>query len=1020
MAEKRFIPIEIDLDIKDARLTQEALVKDLGRVKNSILEIREENKQLNKEFRDTGKDTTLTLEQQVRRRKEISEEIAKNELQLKKLNKEQRNNQTALKSIDKEVGAYERLSTELITLRNKIKDVKASGGVVNPDDIKRAQSLDKELKDIDGSLGQFQRNVGNYQSALDGLLQGGFLDGVGGQLGSIKDLIGGIGQSGGFKQLASNIIGAINPLTLVTGALVGIGVEIGRITQEYVKLFNITAQVTGEVGEVNRRITSQAKALADTFGQDFQEVLFATNSFAKQMGVSFDEAFQVVSEGFLQGANAQGDFLDNLREYPIQLKQAGLSLEDVVELQIRANREGFFNDKLPDAIKEAKLSLEEFTKTQRDALAPLGETFVDQLEVDIASGEINTVEAILRIKDRVEEVGGSVQDFATITADVFKGAGEDAGGAAKVIDQVVGVLTENLEDLSIEGDVYLETQRKILESSLVLNQAESELAGTFAGLSGIFAGTGNTIRATLINSLNASIGKFENFIITAKAFGAGVRQLFSNLRNLNFETSAVDAFNQSYVNSIKTSLEAQKAAENSAKAQQDSLKQVNPAIIRTRAEQEKLNKELAKQAEIEAQIGERRKRNASDIQRQIKDLQDLLSATNDDSILGDAEIELNISKLEQQLDALKNKAADELTLEAAVTLDTLDLIPTQIKTEEEIKEIRNQADEEFFDEAGERREGYVDEQIQSAKDVAERQKNIRIQALTSALNIASSIVQGIADVSQNRTDAEISNLEEKYEREIALEEGNTERQAELRAELEEKKAKIERKAFERQKRLQIAEATIAYSLGLVNIFAAKSVTVYDGPILKALQAAVLTAQYISSIASISSAKFAKGTVLEGPSHENSGIQMFNRRTGAYFGEAEGGEPILTKKTSQNRKALGLLSAVNVDHGGDWLGGARPPESLLKDLRSYMFTGKGFSPSSIYRNPPRRIYQAGGITTPVGISQTGTQGAVTTAGATAIANAVLNALKYAKFQVSVEDIVDAIEEREVLIETTKTS
>lgn len=66
---------------------------------------------------------------------------------------------------------YKQLSQRLTEMRKNAQDVGAQFGVNSTQFLKAAegvQRLDGRLKAIDGSLGSFQRNVGNYQSALKG------------------------------------------------------------------------------------------------------------------------------------------------------------------------------------------------------------------------------------------------------------------------------------------------------------------------------------------------------------------------------------------------------------------------------------------------------------------------------------------------------------------------------------------------------------------------------------------------------------------------------------------------------------------------------------------------------------------------------------------------------------------------------------------------------------------------------------------------------------------------------------
>lgn len=85
-----------------------------------------------------------------------------------------------------------------------------------------------------------------------------------------------------------------------------------------------------------------------------------------------------------------------------------------------------------------------------------------------------------------------------------------------------------------------------------------------------------------------------------------------------------------------------------------------------------------------------------------------------------------------------------------------------------------------------------------------------------------------------------------------------------------------------------------------------------GLIIGALTAA--TGVLKSTLSSPAPKRFAQGTVLEGPSHAVGGIGLYSPN-GHFFGEAEGGEPVLTKGVSRNPSLLAAASAINVAAGG---------------------------------------------------------------------------------------------------------
>ncbi len=69
-------------------------------------------------------------------------------------------------------------------------------------------------------------------------------------------------------------------------------------------------------------------------------------------------------------------------------------------------------------------------------------------------------------------------------------------------------------------------------------------------------------------------------------------------------------------------------------------------------------------------------------------------------------------------------------------------------------------------------------------------------------------------------------------------------------------------------------------------------------------------------------QFAQGTVLGGAYHEQGGVQLFDRRTGRHFGEAEKNEIILTRGVFENKELFAAASALNVAGGGKALAPAR--------------------------------------------------------------------------------------------------
>lgn len=190
MARQEEIIIEVEVNAGESAERLAAVQARIHDVKQANKELKAEQRTLNEELRRNG---TITHEQ-AERLKEISAEMAKNNADLKELTATEKMYTAQLNTAtqnDRKFGdSLVELSAQLAQLKQEYRGLTAAQresaeGKAMLDNIK---SLDKTLKDADASMGDFQRNVGNYQSALLGLngnvvkvanlFQGGFKNGI--------------------------------------------------------------------------------------------------------------------------------------------------------------------------------------------------------------------------------------------------------------------------------------------------------------------------------------------------------------------------------------------------------------------------------------------------------------------------------------------------------------------------------------------------------------------------------------------------------------------------------------------------------------------------------------------------------------------------------------------------------------------------------------------------------------------------------------------------------------------------
>ncbi len=187
-------------------------------------------------------------------------------------------------------------------------------------------------------------------------------------------------------------------------------------------------------------------------------------------------------------------------------------------------------------------------------------------------------------------------------------------------------------------------------------------------------------------------------------------------------------------------------------------------------------------------------------------------------------------------------------------------------------------------------------------------------------DVMTEIMSRVNDIYKNNLEQQLEDnqtlLEEGLEKELKMYEGNEEQQAIVKEKYEKKKAKMEeefkRKAAERDKQLATFEVMISTAAAIMKTWEGYADFGPPGFVAAGIQTAFITALAGVQIAAIQSQKFAKGGLLNGPSHEQGGI-LTN------FGELEGGEAVINKRATT--QFAPVLSAINQSTGGNPIGGS---------------------------------------------------------------------------------------------------
>lgn len=349
---------------------------------------------------------------------------------------------------------------------------------------------------------------GHFSTLFSGILSGDFKQvqsGLQGITGNIKGL-----TKAGLAFLAT-------PIGIGIAALTGIAIATKQWVDFNLQIYEsnkLVKELTQQTGDAVDAIRIRAEVLKDTFGIEFEESVNSAKSLVKGFGISYDEAFSLIEKSAIQGKTKNDEFFASIKEYPIQFKNAGYSAQDFIKIVNTGIDLSIYQDKLPDALKEANLAITEQTQATKDALVnAFGAVFTDDLLKKVSSGEITTKQALQTIAAESEKVNLNQQQQAQLTADLFKGAGEDAGGSLKIFEALNIALNEQQKPLT--------EAQQLTEQQLELNK---ELQGVYTQL----FGSGN-------EGLNAWIQKGKIFateiLLKILKGGVDVYNWFVELRN---------------------------------------------------------------------------------------------------------------------------------------------------------------------------------------------------------------------------------------------------------------------------------------------------------------------------------------------------------------------------------------------------------------------------------------------------------------------------------------------------------
>ena len=440
--------------VDTARKRMDDLSESIEIQKKKQRELRKEIKELEKELDGEGTATKETMEALADKNLQLEASRKQTREYKKELTQTIRVEKAQQGTLEANRATLARLKTEYAKINTETEEGARTAAIYE----EHIGKLNKKVKEQEKSIGDTSRNVGNYEEAIKDALSS--MIPFGNQLTEVAQS--GKGVKGTLSALSAGIKGATRSAiafisTGIGAAIAGLA-AVGLATKAWFDYNNeiretnqLLAGITDQTGETLDGIRRQTKAIEDALGISAEESAKAAKVLVEQFGISYEEALDKLKTGILATNGANDELLQSIGEYSTFFSQAGFSVDEFTGIINAGFDLGIYTDKLPDALKEADLRLREQTKSTRDALVnAFDEEFTDNLFAQIDSGAINTAEALQEIRRQAEETAIGEQALAQVTADVFAGAGEDAGGALKVFN----ALTVGISGSANELDEY--------------------------------------------------------------------------------------------------------------------------------------------------------------------------------------------------------------------------------------------------------------------------------------------------------------------------------------------------------------------------------------------------------------------------------------------------------------------------------------------------------------------------------------------------------------------------------------
>lgn len=454
--------------ILDIKVKYEDAIYGIIRYKEKIDQL----KQSIKDLQQQEKDNTISTNEMKVQTEAINATIKEYQYNVRALQKEIQNN---VRTENEQEGSLKQLRAQLSNATKAYDEMSKAEreGAKGQELAKHINEITEKLKLAEEETQRYYRNVGNYYNSMmqaaDDLQGTEFFGmdivndtGIGKvmEMGkSVEDLK---VKFGALKNTALSLL--TNPYFLAMAGVAGVGMAFKwwyDYNKGLMEATRLTKQFTGLTGNEMKSVRNEVLAVSNTFGLEFTETMQSANTMSKAFGISVSESLKIMQDGLVSGANANGEFLDTIKEYPRYFKESGLSAEEMVAISTQATKEGIFSDKGLDTIKEGNIRLREMTTATAAALDGIGISS-KQVQKDLQDGSKTTFQVMQEVANKLKELPQSSAAVGSAIANIFGGPGEDAG----------------LAYIEMLGDIELDMDKVKAKSGDIAKAQEDELNAT--------------------------------------------------------------------------------------------------------------------------------------------------------------------------------------------------------------------------------------------------------------------------------------------------------------------------------------------------------------------------------------------------------------------------------------------------------------------------------------------------------------------------------------------------------------